>query len=161
MFVTTGTQLPFPRLLDAVNLWAAERQEVKVIAQNAQPDDSNSKTWQHLETHAFLTPSQYSNYCDWADVIVGHAGMGTIITGFENQKPLVLMPRLFALGEHRNDHQLSTAKKFEDRQSIQIVTNEQELKDALSKDFTTISAENDTNENRERLIATLHALVQS
>ena len=32
--------------------------------------------------------------------MVGHAGMGTIITALQSAKPLLVLPRIGALGEH-------------------------------------------------------------
>ena len=154
VFVTTGTQLPFVRLLDAVNQWAQNNPSAKVIAQNAQL----SQQWDHLETHQFLLPSAYADYCKWADVIVGHAGMGTIITGFEYEKPLILMPRLFAQGEHRNDHQLATAQKFQGRTGIHIVANASELETALNTP-TGLNCNDGVFENRENLISALRTLI--
>jgi len=38
--------------------------------------------------------------------------MGTILTGLDLGKPVVVVPRLAAHGEHRNDHQLATVKQL-------------------------------------------------
>jgi len=123
VFVTIGTQLPFPRLIDAVEVWAQSKDSVSVIAQSA----AANRHCHNMEIVDFLTPQRYAELAQWADVIVGHAGMGTIITGFEYTKPLILMPRLYSRQEHRNDHQLATASKFSNISGISIVSNEQEL----------------------------------
>jgi UDP-N-acetylglucosamine transferase subunit ALG13 len=59
--------------------------------------------------------------------IISHAGMGTIITGLIHSKPLVIMPRRYAFGEHRNEHQLGTADKFGHFDLIDIVHTDAEL----------------------------------
>ena len=97
--VTVGTQLPFERLIKAVDEWAEKWPEIHIFAQ----------------------------------VVVSHAGMGTIISALENGKYLVLVPRLAAWGEHRNDHQLGTAEKFAHYQQIRIAKTTSELHDALSE----------------------------
>ena len=57
--------------------------------------------------------------CEPRTAIVAHAGMGTILTALEIGKPLLVMPRRAALGEHRNDHQLATARRFADLGELQ------------------------------------------
>ncbi len=55
-----------------------------------------------------------------ATAIVAHAGMGTILTALEMGKPLLVMPRRAALGEHRNDHQLATASRFAELGRVKV-----------------------------------------
>jgi UDP-N-acetylglucosamine transferase subunit ALG13 len=62
-----------------------------------------------------------------ADAIVAHAGMGTILTALELGTPIVVMPRRAALGEHRNDHQLATARRFAEQGSIAVAFDEEQL----------------------------------
>ncbi len=129
IFVTTGTQLPFDRLVRAVDEWAAEHPDREIFAQIG-----NGKYQpRHMEFVEKLEPNQYKHYFDKAELVVSHAGMGTIISGLENAKPLVLMPRRAALGEHRNDHQLGTAGKFGHHSLIEIVEKESEIGERLSK----------------------------
>ncbi len=40
--------------------------------------------------------------------------MGTIAMAMKNHKPLLAMPRMKRYKEHVNDHQVATAKKFEE-----------------------------------------------
>ena len=57
--------------------------------------------------------------------------MGTILTALELGTPIVVMPRRAALGEHRNDHQLATARRFAEQGSIGVAFDEAELHAAL------------------------------
>jgi hypothetical protein len=43
-------------------------------------------------------------------LFVAHCGMGSIISAIEAGKPILMLPRLQAMGEHNTDHQLATAK---------------------------------------------------
>lgn len=128
IFVTVGTQLPFERLIAAVDEWAEKNPETPVFAQVG----DTKYVPQHMTFVRKITPREYSEKFNNAQVVVSHAGMGTIISGLENAKPLVLMPRLEALGEHRNDHQVGTAGKFSHYAQIHIVNNAQELHEVLS-----------------------------
>ena len=63
-----------------------------------------------------------------ADAIVAHAGIGTILTALEIGRPLLVMPRRAALGEHRNDHQLTTARRFAELGKVKVAFDEVELR---------------------------------
>lgn len=129
IFVTTGTQLPFDRLVRAVDEWAAENPGHEIFAQIG----SGKYKPQNMEYVEKLEPNRYKHYFDKAGLVISHAGMGTIISGLESAKPLVLMPRRAALGEHRNDHQLGTAAKFGHHALIDIVESESQIGPRISQ----------------------------
>jgi UDP-N-acetylglucosamine transferase subunit ALG13 len=127
IFLTVGTQLPFDRLVTSMDDWAAGQVGLSIIAQTGQ----SSYQPLHLECHGSLTPEAFQQLFFQAEVIVGHAGMGTIIKSLEYGKPLVMMPRREDLGEHRNDHQLATAARFSDRDSIRTIESSEQLSTAM------------------------------
>ncbi|MGP1831949.1 glycosyltransferase [Shewanella frigidimarina] len=156
IFVTTGTQLPFERLISQVDRWAGVNNNVNVVAQTA-----NSKAkYYHLKSVDFLTPQEYDEYTSLADVIVGHAGMGTIITGIEKNKPTILMARKFEYGEHRNDHQNATVEKFKRTKGIYIAKNDTELNFFLDIHDKLQSAESVDIDNRTMLIEYLSSEIK-
>jgi UDP-N-acetylglucosamine transferase subunit ALG13 len=67
-----------------------------------------------------------------ATAIVAHAGIGTILTGLEMGKPLLVMPRKASLGEHRSDHQMATVSRFATG-AIDVAADETELVERLDK----------------------------
>lgn len=115
IFVTTGTQLPFPRLIGAINDLAPELGE-QVLAQIG-PDTG---TYANLEIVEHMTPARFEETFAAARIVVAHAGIGTILSAKRLGKPLVLVPRRHDLGEHRNDHQLATAREVEDRPGLHV-----------------------------------------
>ncbi|MCI5150913.1 MAG: glucuronosyltransferase [Candidatus Electrothrix sp. MAN1_4] len=129
IFVTVGAQLPFDRLIRAVDLWAGENRTIDVFAQTGkgkyQPE--------HIEYKNFLSPAEFESKMQAARCIVGHAGMGTIITAMEYEKPLLVMPRDATLGEHRNNHQMDTARRFAPRQHFEVAYNEEELGEKIDE----------------------------
>lgn len=127
IFVTVGTQLPFDRLISAVDQWC-EDSKADVFAQVGPTD----KTFSHLDSEAFISPAKAEELMRNADLIIGHAGMGTIITATQYGKPLIIMAREFKFGEHRNDHQVATAARFKDFPNITVVADEQALIKALN-----------------------------
>jgi UDP-N-acetylglucosamine transferase subunit ALG13 len=108
IFVTVGTQLPFDRLVEAVDAWAGAAGARDVFAQIG-PGTYRPR---HIAFEPFISPEECRERMLGADAIVAHAGMGTIISALELGKPLLVMPRQAALGEHRNDHQIATAERF-------------------------------------------------
>jgi UDP-N-acetylglucosamine transferase subunit ALG13 len=108
IFVTVGSQMPFPRLINAVDEWAATTRRTDVFAQIGDA----SRPPRHIEWVRMLAPGEFRTRVQQADVVVGHAGMGTIITALELGVPLIAMPRRAHLGETRNDHQVATARHF-------------------------------------------------
>ena len=127
IFLTVGTQLPFERLVKALDRWADLHRDIAVFGQIGETE----YVPQFMEYVERIDPVTYAQKFESATIVVSHVGMGTIISGLEKAKPLVLMPRIAALGEHRNDHQLGTASKFSDRALIDIVEDEQALFDAI------------------------------
>jgi UDP-N-acetylglucosamine transferase subunit ALG13 len=129
IFVAVGTQLPFDRLIRAVDAWAGYRQRYDVVAQVG----PTAYRATNIETFPFLDPKEFRRCVEEAELTVSHAGMGTIITALELGKNVVVMPRRAELLEHRNDHQLATARHFLVQGRIKVAFNESELVTELDK----------------------------
>ena len=123
IFVTVGAQMPFDRLVRTVDQWAARCGNHDVFAQ------IGPTPWrpQHIRWTSFLAPEAFRQHVAAADVVVAHAGMGSIITALELGKPILVMPRRGNLKETRNDHQVATAKHFLAQGRIQVAFDEVEL----------------------------------
>jgi UDP-N-acetylglucosamine transferase subunit ALG13 len=128
IFVTVGTQLPFDRLIRAVDGWAATRPQVRVFAQNG-PGNYRPA---HIQCQAELNAEAFERAMQEATLIVAHAGMGTILSALERGKPVIVMPRRASLGEHRNEHQLATVAKLSHLSGLHIVADEEALSTLLS-----------------------------
>jgi UDP-N-acetylglucosamine transferase subunit ALG13 len=122
ILVTVGMQLGFNRLIKAMDLLAPEL-DAPVIAQIG----NSSYISQNIETHEKIAPLEFEKLVSTADLIVSHAGIGSVLTAARFDKPIVLVPRRADLKEHRNDHQMATARKLEGRQGILIAYDESEL----------------------------------
>lgn len=129
IFVAVGTQLAFDRLIEAMDTWVADHPDAEVFAQTG-PSTYVAK---HMDTSPFIPPPVFETHSKEADLIVAHAGTGSIFTALELKKPIIIMPRRAKFGEHRNDHQLATAQRFEDRHGINVAWNEQELHRLLNE----------------------------
>jgi UDP-N-acetylglucosamine transferase subunit ALG13 len=148
IFVTTGTQLPFDRLIGLVDKWAELNKDVDIVAQTANSDVK----YYNIKCVDFLSPQEYESNVNLADVIIGHAGMGTIITGIEKSKVTILMARKFEYGEHRNDHQIATAEKFKDTKGIYVAESEADLIRLLNSRNELPKTECEDVKNRSMLI---------
>ena len=126
IFVTVGTQLPFDRLVGTVDRWSSRSREA-VFAQIG----PSQQSFKNIETVPFLTPEEVSRRFAEASVIIAHAGMGTIFTALTARKPLLVLPRREDLGEHRNDHQMATARRLSDRGLVTVAWTEEELERRL------------------------------
>ncbi len=129
IFATVGTQLPFDRLLSALDMWASFHTEVPVVAQTG----ASTRRFRHLTCQPHLDQPGFAARMAEARVIVAHAGMGTILQAAEAGKPLILMPRRADLGEHRNDHQLATAAEMALLSNVTVVEDATGLAIALSR----------------------------
>jgi UDP-N-acetylglucosamine transferase subunit ALG13 len=127
IFVTIGTQEPFDRLLRAMDEVALLLKGTEIIAQTSL---TNYKV-KNMKVLNFVAPKEFDMYFSEAKFIVSHAGMGTIISALEREKPIIVMPRLIQYSEHRNEHQLATAKRFDELGYIHVAYNEQELKSKI------------------------------
>lgn len=129
IFVTVGTQLPFDRLVRAVDAWAQAEQRGDVFAQIGPTDfRPGALSWKNQ-----LEPGEFKEKMESADLIIAHAGMGTIINALRMHKTLLVMPRHAEKGEHRNDHQIATVRELAARGLIHTVPDEHALADAIAR----------------------------
>lgn len=122
IIVTVGMQLGFDRLIAAMDALAPGL-GMPVIAQTGK----GTYQPQHMEARAKIAPSEFESLMGEAKLIVAHAGIGTVLTAARCRKPILLMPRRADLEEHRNDHQLATARKLAGRPGILVAMDETEL----------------------------------
>lgn len=127
IFVTVGGQLPFDRLIRIIDAWVAETGRDDVFCQIGDAEFEP----EHAAFARFLSPEDFSAKLDAADVLISHAGMGTIISTLQLGKPMIVFPRQAELGEHRNDHQIATAEAFKHLGDIPIAMNDDELRETL------------------------------
>ena len=129
IFLTVGTQLPFERLVQTVDRWAGQNGSLEIIAQIGQTQHRPT----YMQVVSSLSPLEYDQLLDRCELVIGHVGMGTIISCLMKNKPMVLMPRLSELHEVRNNNQIDTAKKLNRFESMRVAWSESELITLLDK----------------------------
>lgn len=161
IFLTVGTYpLPFDRLVKAIDTAIIEgliREEV--FAQIGLCDYRP----QNMEYVEMLQKGTFDSYLQKSSGIIGHAGMGTITTALDYNKPLLVMPRMKRYKEHVNDHQIATARKFEQLGHILVAYEAQELpwKIKLLRTFVSRKREAQPQAVADRIARFLNELVAS
>jgi len=128
IFVTTGTQLKFERLENAVLKWCEFNKDVSVELQTKGRIDT---TLRNLIIHDYLTDEEFIGKVIEAEVVVAHAGVGSILCALLHRKKIIVCPRRFELNEHRNNHQVDTVAKFKNMEGLYVVDDMSELHNLL------------------------------
>lgn len=127
IFVTVGTDQPFDRMVKVVDAWAAKRGRTDVFAQIGEGGwEPASIPFSH-----FLNPMEFKQRFAASQIIIGHAGMGTILSALHYGKPILVMPKKASLGEQRNEHQLATARRMMKMGNVSVAFDECELREKL------------------------------
>ncbi len=154
IFVTVGTQLPFDRLIKMMDDIAPELGR-PVIAQTG----VGTYFCRNIQSSANYGPIEFDDYVKRCDILVAHAGMGTVLKAYKYRKPVILVPRKAALGEHRNDHQLATVSQLRSRIGIYVAETEEELRSLLARDLAPALQTDEMLERRVRLVDFVRKLI--
>lgn len=154
IFATVGTQLPFDRLTGALAGLASD------LGENLVMQVGGGALRAGAECHRQLDPAAFETFFTDARVVVAHAGIGTILSARRWGKPLIVVPRRYALGEHRNDHQMATAKQVEALSGIHVAWETDDL-EAFLRRRDLPSADETETPGKAALIARLRAFVEA
>jgi len=110
ILLTVGSMFPFDRLISAVDEMVASGQIGDEVY--AQIGEGRFEP-RHMPYCRFLDNIEFERKVSTASVLLGHAGIGTITLALSRRIPALVVPRLARHGEHVNDHQFATARKFE------------------------------------------------
>lgn len=129
IFVTVGTDMPFDRMMRIIDSWARDNQRDDVFAQIGEG------AWepQFIRYSHFLQPPEFRERFNQARLVISHAGMGTILSALMHGKPILVMPKRAALGEHRSEHQVATAKRMREFGNVNVAFDEAELRERLNR----------------------------
>lgn len=112
ILVTVGTQdKPFKRLINEIdNLVSTGKIKDEVIMQiGYTPYKGNVK---HFD---FIGDDEMTELINNADIVITHAGVGSIFKAVQAGKKVIAVPRLKKYREHLNNHQLDILKEFTDK----------------------------------------------
>lgn len=157
IFVTVGTQGRFDRLIRAIDEWAGSRGHEDIFAQTG-PSDFRPA---HIRSAPFVGSEEFRRLAEAASLIVAHAGMGSIITALELGKCILVMPRRADLGEHRNDHQIATARRLSEQGRIFAAMNQSELHEKLDQLHNAATLERLSSGPSPDLIRTIRLFIEA
>ena len=157
IFLTVGTQIPFERLVKAIDVCFDKGLIEEELF--AQIGDSSYQP-RNFESVRFLGKELFNSYVRNASCIISHAGIGTITSAMELKKTLLAMPRAKKYGEAVNDHQFGIAEKFEELGHILVAYKEDHLPDKITqlKSFIPQPRENQVKAVADRITKFLNEL---
>jgi len=129
IIVTTGTMLPFDRLVRAMDRWAGMHAGEEVFAQIG---DGSYKP-QNMSWARFLVPRDFTDRVRASSLIVSHAGTGSFFLAADTSKAVVMLPRLAVNREHTTDHQVHTARWLSRKPGVYVAMTETDLPAAIAR----------------------------
>ena len=107
ILVTVGTnRAPYEGLFEAMDEYAIKTGEEVQIQRSM--SDFRAK---HCKDFGFVSDEEMKALYDRTDILVCHAGIGTIVNGLERNIPLVLVPRGVVTNAGADDQQTVVARK--------------------------------------------------
>jgi len=155
IFVTVGTQMPFDRLVITMDRWAAAHRDHSVVAQIG----NSGITPGNLRSRPWMSSTEFGESLHGAEVIVSHAGIGTILQARQAMVPIVVMPRRVRFGEHRDDHQIETARRLEALGVVSVAWDERELPARLEAALESTAMKTQERSSRPAMIAALRKII--
>lgn len=132
IFVTVGNaEQSFARLLNGVAKLAREgvlEDDVKLQIGNSRGVEAPG-----CDLIDFLTLAEFETAISEADVVVTHAGAGSLIHVLSRGKVPVVMPRQARHGEHIDDHQSELAEAFARAGRIELAREVDDLAGAIER----------------------------
>lgn len=131
VLVTTGTRSDynFHRLLRIIDSLC----EKKVIYAKNLVVQSTDQDYipKNYKLCQMMSNNEFKSVMSKADIVISHAGTGTVITALKMNKKLILFPRLKDYGEHIDNHQLQICQLFLEKGYVMVAKSEEELEYAI------------------------------
>lgn len=130
ILIILGTQkFQFNRLLKEVDRLIAKKKINEDVF--AQVGYSNYKPI-NFKYCKFLTYDLLQEYIKNSDIVISHAGTGSIMNSLKYQKKVIAVPRLAQYKEHVDDHQVQIIDEFNKLNLLEAVYNVDDLEKALN-----------------------------
>ncbi len=127
IFLTVGTErFPFDRLVATVDQALVPGGPLageQVVAQTG----PLTFVPRHFPVRSLVPFPEMVDLLTRSEVIVAHAGVGTVLLALKLGRVPIVMPRLAALGEHLDDHQLEFARRLAELCRVLVAFTPEEL----------------------------------
>lgn len=87
----------------------------------------------HFKSFQLIDREDFVKYVDQSDVLISHAGTGSVTPALKKGKKVIVFPRLKEYGEHIDNHQLELAEVFTVNGYTLCATTKEELKECILK----------------------------
>ena len=93
-------------------------------------------TYQGIHCQDYYREEELLQQIALADIIITHAGVGSIVSALKLNKKVIVVPRLGKYKEQNNDHQVQIMERFASLGYIIPVIDERTLDDAIENSKT-------------------------
>jgi len=129
IFVEVGTQkFQFNRLIKEIDRLVAEGKITEEVFAQIGHSDYIPK---HIEYAREIPHEKVEELLNKADLVITHAGTGSIIEALYKKKKVIAVPRYQRLGEHVDDHQMEIAEQLSKDGCIEYVDDISKLEDTI------------------------------
>lgn len=91
-------------------------------------DNYDSKYYKCFD---MIADENFKRIISKSDLIIAHAGTGTVISSIKQGKKVIIFPRMAQYDEHYDDHQLELAELFSKQGYVLQARNKEELKNCI------------------------------
>lgn len=148
ILLTIGTQLPFDRLVKAMDELALSLDE-PIFGQIGTDAQYIPKNFEYVRS---MRPPEFSEKFGATRVVVSHAGIGTLLSARKYGTPIVVVPRQAKFGEHRNDHQLATCRQLEGKRGVYVALDTDALAEVVRRPVLDVPASVEESPDRAKLL---------
>jgi beta-1,4-N-acetylglucosaminyltransferase len=128
-FVSVGNATqPFFRLLAALDEIRSSLSPPVVVQCGSTPYASP-----HFQVEQFVRMDRFVNLLETSDIVILHAGAGSIIQARNAGRVPIVMPRMARHGEVVDDHQLALANALDAAGKVIVVQDAEEMRGAVSR----------------------------
>ena len=131
IFVVVGTQkFQLNRLLEEID----NQIEKGIINEEVFAQIGNSDYQpKHYNFKKFIDKDEFEEIIEKCTVLITHSGVGTIISGLNHNKPVIVYPRLKKYNEHIDDHQTEIAQSFSEMNYVLLCNENDDFSNLLEK----------------------------
>lgn len=128
ILVMVGTQdKEFTRLTQKIENIVNKKDNV--IVQSGHTNYESNK----VDVRDFIKKEELTKLMKESDLIITHAGVGSILECLKLKKKVIVVPRLKEFKEHTNDHQLEITKSFTELGYVLPVYDIKDLKNVIKQ----------------------------
>lgn len=131
IFITVGSseEYKFPRLLQIIDELCEEGvvNGTETVAQIGYTNYSPK----HYKAFDMTSDEEFKSLVAKADIIIAHAGTGSVTSALKAHKKVIIFPRQFEFNEHLDNHQLELAALFTDKGYTLSAMDKDELREKI------------------------------